>query len=160
MNRIFAPWRMKFIVESKVKKDSVCILCALLEQKDSEENLILSRSSDSYIVVNKYPYNTAHLMVVPNVHEHDFVKLSSQVMTSIHQQLQQVVRVLSKVYQPSGFNIGINLGEVAGAGIPKHVHYHIVPRWVGDNNFMPIVGDTKVLPETPEQTYQRLKDHF
>lgn len=147
-------------MESKVKKDSVCILCALLEQKDSEENLILSRSSDSYIVVNKYPYNTAHLMVVPNVHEHDFVKLSSQVMTSIHQQLQQVVRVLSKVYQPSGFNIGINLGEVAGAGIPKHVHYHIVPRWVGDNNFMPIVGDTKVLPETPEQTYQRLKDHF
>jgi len=162
MKLMFAPWRMKFIVESKVKKDkdTGCILCGLLEQKDSQDNLVLSRGSDSYIVINKYPYNTAHLMVVPNVHEHDFTKLSSTVMSSMHQQLQQAVAVLSKVYNPAGFNIGLNLGEAAGAGIPKHVHYHVVPRWIGDNNFMPIVGGTKVLPETPEQTFERLKPHF
>lgn len=156
---MFAPWRMKFIVESK-KPTPGCILCGLLTQEDSEQNLILSRSEESYIVINKYPYNTAHLMVVPNVHENDFTKLSASTMASINQQLQQAVSVLSKVYNPAGFNIGVNLGEVAGAGIPKHVHYHVVPRWLGDNNFMPIIGETKVLPETPEQTYGRLKAHF
>lgn len=156
---MFAPWRMKFIVESK-KPIPGCILCGLLTQEDSEQNLILSRSEESYIVINKYPYNTAHLMVVPNVHENDFTKLSASTMASINKQLQQAVSVLSKVYNPAGFNIGVNLGEVAGAGIPKHVHYHVVPRWLGDNNFMPIIGETKVLPETPEQTYGRLKAHF
>jgi ATP adenylyltransferase len=160
MKVMFAPWRMKFIVESKTEKSDVCILCGLLTQKDSEENLILSRSDHSYIVINKYPYNTAHLMVVPNVHEFDFTKLDTTTMASLSQQLQQAVAVLSKVYNPAGFNIGVNLGQAAGAGIPKHVHYHVVPRWIGDNNFMPIVGGTKVLPETPEQTYQRLKSHF
>jgi ATP adenylyltransferase len=99
-------------------------------------------------------------MVVPNVHENDFTKLSVSTMTSIGSQLQKAVAVLTEVYKPAGFNIGMNLGQAAGAGIPKHLHWHIVPRWIGDNNFMPIVGGTKVLPETPEETYQRLKDRF
>lgn len=159
MKRMWAPWRMKFILDSK-KPQSDCVLCDLLKQNDSPENLILSRSEHSYIVINKFPYNTAHLMVVPNIHESDFTKLSKETMASMSAQLQKAISVLSGVYKPAGFNMGMNLGEVAGAGIPKHIHYHIVPRWVGDNNFMPIIGETKVLPETPEETFHRLKSHF
>ncbi|MCC7460449.1 MAG: HIT domain-containing protein [Proteobacteria bacterium] len=159
MKLMFAPWRMKFILSSK-KEAETCVLCDLQTQKDSQDNLILHRTSDSYIIINKFPYNTAHLMVVPNVHENDFTKLSVSTMTSIGSQLQKAVAVLTEVYKPAGFNIGMNLGQAAGAGIPKHLHWHIVPRWIGDNNFMPIVGGTKVLPETPEETYQRLKDRF
>ena len=157
---MWAPWRMKFIVDSKTNKDTGCILCGLLTQKDSEENLILSRNADSFIVINKFPYNTAHLMVVPNVHESDFTKLSASVLASMSAHMQKIISVLNQVYQPVGFNMGMNLGKAAGAGIPDHVHYHIVPRWIGDNNFMPIIGETKVLPETPEQSYKRLKPHF
>lgn len=159
MKLMFAPWRMKFILSSK-KEAETCALCDLQTQKDSQDNLILHRTNDSYIIINKFPYNTAHLMVVPNVHENNFVKLSVSTMTSIGSQLQKAVAVLTEVYKPAGFNIGMNLGQAAGAGIPKHLHWHIVPRWIGDNNFMPIVGGTKVLPERPEETYQRLKDRF
>ncbi len=147
-------------MDSKTNKDTGCILCGLLTQKDSEENLILSRNADSFIVINKFPYNTAHLMVVPNVHESDFTKLSASVLASMSAHMQKIISVLNQVYQPVGFNMGMNLGKAAGAGIPDHVHYHIVPRWIGDNNFMPIIGETKVLPETPEQSYKRLKPHF
>ena len=159
MIRMFAPWRMKFILSSKKEADS-CVLCDLQELKDSPENLILHRGSESYVIINKYPYNTAHLMVVPKTHESDFTKLTASTMASISSDLQKAVVVLMEVYKPAGFNIGMNLGQAAGAGIPKHLHWHIVPRWIGDNNFMPIVGETKVLPETPEETFQRLKPHF
>lgn len=159
MKVIFSPWRMKFILDSKKPKNE-CVLCDLLNQEDSDKNLILSRSSESYIVINKYPYNTAHLMVVPNQHGSDFTKLSATTMASMSAQLQKAISVLSEVYKPAGFNMGMNLGSAAGAGIPEHVHYHIVPRWVGDTNFMPIIGETKVLPETVEETYARLKPHF
>jgi ATP adenylyltransferase len=159
MNQMWAPWRMKFIVDSK-KPQLGCILCDLLKKKDSEENLILSRTDESFIVINKYPYNTAHLMVVPIVHGSDFTKLSATTLASMDAQMQKAISVLNEVYKPVGFNMGMNLGKAAGAGIPDHVHYHLVPRWTGDNNFMPIIGGTKVLPETPEQTYGRLKPHF
>lgn len=159
MKIMFAPWRMKFILESK-KPIEGCILCNLLQKENSEENLVLARNDHSYIVINKYPYNTAHLMVVPTTHESDFTKLSAHTMASMSAQLQKVISVLTEVYKPIGFNLGMNLGKAAGAGIPDHVHYHIVPRWIGDANFMPIIGETKVLPETPEETYQRLKQHF
>ncbi|MEZ4846920.1 MAG: HIT domain-containing protein [Bdellovibrionota bacterium] len=159
MKLMWAPWRMKFILNSKKEADG-CVLCDLQNQEDSQENLILHRGSESYIIINKYPYNTAHLMVVPKVHESDFTKLTASTMASISSDLQKAVAVLTEVYKPAGFNIGMNLGQAAGAGIPKHLHWHIVPRWIGDNNFMPIVGGTKVLPETPEETYSRLKDRF
>ena len=159
MKIIWAPWRMRFILDSK-KEQSGCILCNLIEKKDGIENLVLSRSAESYIVINKYPYNTGHLMVVPNEHESDFTKLSIATMASIGAQSQKAVSVLNQAYKPAGFNIGVNLGEAAGAGIPKHVHYHIVPRWVGDANFMPIIGQTKVLPETVDDTYRKLKPYF
>lgn len=142
------------------KEQSGCILCNLLKEKDGPENLILSRNSESYIVINKYPYNTGHIMVVPNVHEADFTKLTAQTLASMNQQLQKVITVLNLVYKPVGFNMGMNLGEAAGAGIPKHAHYHIVPRWTGDNNFMPVIGQTKVLPETTEDTFNKLKPYF
>jgi ATP adenylyltransferase len=156
---MWAPWRMKFILSSK-KEAETCVLCDLQNQKDSQDNLILHRASESYIVINKYPYNTAHLMVVSNIHESDFTKLSASTMASINSQLQKAIAVLTEVYKPAGFNIGMNVGQAAGAGIPKHLHWHIVPRWIGDSNFMPVVGETKVLSETPEETYMRLKSQF
>lgn len=99
-------------------------------------------------------------MVVSNIHESDFTKLSASTMASINSQLQKAIAVLTEVYKPAGFNIGMNVGQAAGAGIPKHLHWHIVPRWIGDSNFMPVVGETKVLSETPEETYMRLKSQF
>lgn len=158
MTRIWAPWRMKAIMESKQKRG--CIFCRLLEMQDGPENLILHRNSETFTIVNKYPYNTGHLMVIPIAHGADITKTTASTMAAIGSEVQKAVGILQTVYGPAGYNIGTNLGEAAGAGVPDHLHYHIVPRWVGDNNFMPAIGELKVLPETPEETYQRLKASF
>lgn len=158
MKYLWTPWRMKFIMNAK--KQQGCIFCTLLEQKDGPENLILHRTKDCFVIINMYPYNTAHLMVIPIVHGANLAELDPNVMNSLGALLQKTISIVQKVYQPTGFNVGMNLGEAAGAGVPDHLHYHIVPRWVGDTNFMPVVGQTKVIPETPEQTFHKLKDHF
>lgn len=112
------------------------------------------------VVMNKYPYNPAHLLVLPHEHEGDLTALSAEVITDLALNVQRCVRILKAEYNCAGLNIGLNHGQVAGAGIPGHLHWHIIPRWAGDTNFFPLIAETKVHPETMEQTYQRLKPHF
>jgi ATP adenylyltransferase len=120
-------------------------------------NLLLLRGERNFVILNLYPYNSAHLMVVPYQHTSDFTSLEAQTTGEMTALLQRMLRVISEEYKPEGFNMGMNLGKVAGAGVADHVHMHLVPRWAGDTNFMPIVGATKVMPELLETTYDRLR---
>jgi ATP adenylyltransferase len=155
MKHIWAPWRMEYIMKHEHKKD--CIFCTALEQEDGPQNLVLYRAPHAFAILNRYPYSNGHLMVVPAAHEAAFELLDLEIRHAIMDLMAQSVQVLTKVYSPEGFNVGANIGSAAGAGIADHVHFHIVPRWSGDTNFMASVGQTRVLPETLEDTYQRLR---
>jgi ATP adenylyltransferase len=137
-----------------------CIFCAKPAEQRDEENLILYRGEQAYVLLNLYPYNSGHTLVVPYLHTADFAGLPTAVGADVLALTQRTVAALTACYHPEGFNIGINLGEVAGGSISTHLHVHIVPRWGGDTNFMPITADTKVLPETLAQTYRRLKPYL
>lgn len=152
---------MSFIEQAHRKdRPQGCVLCELQEQEDGPENLILARGTHAYVIMNRYPYNCGHLMVVPKAHGSDFSALSQECGSELHAWLQKSAGVLQHVYAPQGMNVGMNLGAAGGAGIPSHLHYHIVPRWNGDTNFMPVIGQTKVLPETLEETYRKLSGQF
>lgn len=135
-----------------------CFLCekAAADAEQDRENLILMRGERAYILMNLYPYNSGHLLVAPYTHTGDYVTLEPAVAAEVTALTQRCVAALTRAYAPQGFNVGMNLGTPAGAGIPDHLHAHVVPRWNGDTNFMPIIGQTKVLPESLEQTYDRL----
>lgn len=158
MNNLFAPWRME-VLEAYDTKSS-CILCDLYESKDDREALVISRSEKSYVVMNKFPYGHAHLMIVPNRHIGSWTDLKTEEMLEVMQTSQQAVKVLTELYHPQGFNLGVNLGRAAGAGIADHVHWHLVPRWAGDTNFMPLLAEVKVVSEHLEATYDRLRSHW
>jgi ATP adenylyltransferase len=136
-----------------------CIFCdrAQLPPEHDRSNLILLRGDRNFIILNLYPYNSGHLMVVPYLHTADFASLERETVEEMMALMQRMVRVMSAEYRPEGFNMGMNLGRVAGAGVADHVHMHLVPRWAGDTNFMPVVGSTKVMPELLERTYDRLR---
>ncbi|MGC8812807.1 HIT family protein [Dictyoglomus sp.] len=154
MKRLFCPWRIKYVVSEKEKD---CIFCKkLLENKD-EENLILLRGRFNFIILNLYPYNNGHLMIVPYEHTNDITKLDTETLMEMMRFLQLSVKALKETMNPHGFNIGFNIGEVAGAGIAEHLHMHVVPRWNGDTNFMFVLGETKVIPEDLQSTYKKLK---
>jgi len=153
---LFTPWRMKFIKEGKKAKN--CVLCELIKLEDGPANLVLYRGQFNYVVMNKYPYNTGHIMVVPYVHSSHFEQIKHEVLSEMMELAQKMMRLLLHTHAPEGFNMGINAGKSAGAGIPDHLHYHLVPRWTGDTNFMPLFGGTRVLPETVEETYERLQN--
>lgn len=161
MKLIWAPWRMEYIKEnSKRKGPSLkakdCFFCRALKGKPIK-NLILYSNSNALVMLNRYPYNNGHLMVAPLRHVGEIEKLSPKERDAVFELIQQSVRVLKKEMRPDGFNIGANLGRYAGAGQPGHFHIHIVPRWIGDVNYMPLMTETKVVCEYLEQTYQRLK---
>jgi ATP adenylyltransferase len=137
-----------------------CIFCQILEESDGPGNLILHRAQHAFIVLNRYPYTNGHTMVVPYAHESSLEPLPADTLAEMMSLTRQVVAHLRQVYQPEGFNIGMNLGEVAGAGISDHVHIHIVPRWVGDTNFMSTTAKTRVVPEALDVSYQRLKKNW
>ena len=158
MERLYTPWRRMFI-ESMGKTDG-CFLCAAPQRNDDADTLILYRGATVFVIMNLYPYNSGHLLVAPFAHGGDFPALPAATANELIAVAQRCVRALDDEYSPRGHNLGVNLGNVAGAGIPDHLHMHVVPRWAGDANFMPIVGETKVLPETLEQTYARLLPHF
>jgi ATP adenylyltransferase len=151
---LWAPWRIRFILEHL--KIPGCVFCKAPKENSDPKNLIVHRSTHSFTIMNKYPYNSGHLMVVPFRHTGDFASLSAEELTDIHIEVQRAIRALNETMHPQGFNIGMNLGEAGGAGIRDHVHYHVVPRWNGDTNFMPVLGETKVLPESLEETFARL----
>jgi ATP adenylyltransferase len=142
------------------KKESMgCVFCDKVNDgpEYDRENLLLLRGRRNFVILNLFPYNSAHLMVVPYEHTDDYTSLDEETTSEMTALVQKMIRVIREEYRPEGFNLGMNMGRVAGAGIADHIHMHIVPRWGGDSNFMPIVGETKVMPELLETTYDRLK---
>ncbi len=155
MKNLWAPWRMKYI-KSLSKKNEGCIFCNALRSSDDKKNYVLHRSENSFIILNIFPYNTGHLMVVPNKHTSNLADLDDDELLDLMKMTKLALRILKEEYNPDGFNIGANIGRVAGAGIEEHFHIHIVPRWNGDTNFMPVIAETKVIPESLDETYERL----
>jgi len=157
MERIWAPWRMKYILSNKVEG---CIFCEKVAEEDDENNLILYRGGSCFLILNTFPYNCGHLMVVPYRHIGEVEKLEESESSELMSLTQLSVKTLRHILKPEGFNIGMNLGRVSGAGVEGHLHIHIVPRWNGDTNFMPLLADTKVLSESLRETYKKLVQGF
>ena len=155
MDRLWAPWRLEYLTESKSEKG--CVMC---RQGDDRELLILRRTPLVQILLNRYPYVNGHLMVTPLRHTADLGSLSDAEMLALFRETALCREVLARSSAPDGFNIGMNLGRAAGAGVPDHLHVHVVPRWEGDNSFMLTVADTRVLPEALLATYDRLLPFF
>ena len=151
---------MKYIKSESKTEGEGCIFCFKPQEDKDAENLILYRSSYNFVIMNLYPYNNGHLMVVPFQHTPEIVGLSGEQMTDMMMTTQKCVKILRSTMGAEGFNIGINIGRGAGAGIDDHVHLHVVPRWNGDTNFMPVIADTKVMPEYLQKTYATLKAGF
>ncbi len=157
MKHIWAPWRMEYI---GLKKTEGCILCEAPGRSNDAENHILFRGEKNYIMMNSYPYNPGHLLVVPYRHIASLEEMSDEERHEHIDIVSRSVAVLQRVFSPGGFNLGTNIGKIAGAGIEDHVHTHIVPRWQGDTNFMPVIGDIRVVPQALAETYRRLKGEF
>jgi len=157
MKQIWSPWRLEYIEQSqKDKSKNQCFLC-INKTKKKMNNFVLYRGKYSFIILNRFPYNAGHLMVVPLRHIGAIEKLTAQETSEMFSLVQKSVVVLKKVFKPDGFNIGANIGKVAGAGVPGHIHLHVVPRWSGDTNFMPVVGDTKIINDSLNRIYNKLK---
>lgn len=153
MQRIWAPWRLAYIKAYKKNMDK-CVFCEALENEDSVENLIVFRGQHSFVILNRFPYASGHLMVLPFQHVEKLEVLSPETRSEMMEIVNKSTIILQEIYSPDGFNLGANLGSAAGAGIEQHVHMHIVPRWNGDTNFMSTVGETRVLPEALEESWQ------
>lgn len=165
MDILRAPWRMDYINSTKEEspsspKKDCCIFCEYASQSNDRENLIITRGTSAFIIMNRYPYSVGHLMVAPYRHTAKFPSLSDLEKLEIFSLAQTSITVLEKIMNADGFNIGMNIGRVAGAGIDTHLHLHIVPRWNGDINFMSVTAETKVLPEALSATYERLCDEW
>ncbi len=150
---IWAPWRMQYILS---KKGPGCLFCEKQKQDRDRDNLILYRGTHSLVIMNLYPYNNGHLMVVPYRHVFSIIELSDEEALDLMRMTQHSVNCLKDAFMPEGFNIGINIGRVAGAGIEEHLHLHIIPRWAGDTHFMAVLGEVRVIPEHVISTYDRL----
>jgi ATP adenylyltransferase len=165
MERIWAPWRMEYIRQLKhdgAEAERGCIFCWKPREEPArdEANLIVARRPACFVIMNRYPYNNSHLMVVPYRHLSDFRELDERELLDCQRALQDALRVMERALAPQGWNIGLNLGKAAGAGIDQHLHWHVVPRWVGDTNFFPILGETKVISESLEESWRRMRDGF
>jgi ATP adenylyltransferase len=158
VERLWAPWRMEYIGSAREGKDEGCLFCEKPKEGDDEKALIVARTELSFAMLNRYPYNSGHLMVAPFRHVGELEEVKDDESLDMQQLLQRCITALKEAMQPEGFNFGMNLGVVAGAGIPDHLHWHVVPRWTGDTNFMPVVGEAKVLPEWLDETYSKLRD--
>jgi len=150
---LWAPWRAKYVE----KPAENCIFCDKIRENKDEENLIVLRGRRVFIMLNRYPYNTGHLMVAPYRHIADMEELSEDEAMEIFKLLTESIKALKNTFKPDGFNIGVNLGRAAGAGVEGHIHFHVVPRWLGDTNFMPVISHTKVMPISLEEVYTKIK---
>lgn len=156
MNHLFATWRMKYI--TKRKNFEGCVFCEALKHEDGTENTIVYRGKNSFVILNRYPYTSGHVMILPFEHSSDLNDLNNETRAEMMELVNHAVKALKKAYSPDAFNIGINMGAAAGAGIEAHVHIHVVPRWSGDVNFMTSVGDIRVIPESLEDSYEKIKE--
>jgi len=158
---LWAPWRLSYV--SKPDAASGCIFCDKPRVDDPaarRDDLVLRVTEHASVIMNLFPYASGHLLVAPRKHTADYVGLDAHTSAELQAELQRAVRVLTRAFAPAGFNIGMNLGRPAGAGITDHLHWHVVPRWIGDTNFMPMLADTRVMPEHLAATYQRLLPLF
>src|SRR5919109_2805654 len=155
MKQLWAPWRLEYIA-SAGEQDG-CIFCSALDAPD-EESLVVRRGELAFVLLNRFPYSSGHFMVAPVRHAGEFGELTTHEAVAIHELAAAGLSALGSLYSPQGFNLGWNLGRVAGAGVVDHVHLHVVPRWAGDTNFMPVLADVKVLPEHLEETRRKLRD--
>ena len=151
---LWSPWRMEYILRAKVNG---CIFCEALERTDGAENLIVHRAQFGFVILNRFPYTSGHVMVVPYLHKTFLAELTSEIRSEIIELVDRAVQAVAAAYQPQGFNVGINIGEAAGAGVVDHIHMHVVPRWGGDTNVMSAVAGTRVLPENLVDSYARIK---
>ncbi len=156
MKRLWAAWRMKYITNAD--NETGCVFCNALAKPDDGQNLVVRRAERAFIILNKYPYTSGHLMVAPLAHQASLELLEPAERAEMMELVSQCIVALRKIYNPHGFNVGVNIGAAAGAGVPGHVHIHIVPRWNGDTNFMSTVGEVRVLPESLEETYRRVRE--
>ncbi len=158
--KLWAPWRMKYIERIDSPKDEGCIFCTKPAADDDSGNFIVHRGKTCFVILNIYPYNNGHIMVIPNRHTANISDLGAEEKLELMETIDLTIQALREAYGPDGFNVGANMGRTAGAGIAEHLHFHIVPRWNGDTNFMPVIGCTKVICESPEDTYARIKPVF
>jgi ATP adenylyltransferase len=154
MDYLWTPWRYRYI--ASVKKSDPCVFCDAAAAKDDRDTLILLRGDKNFVILNRYPYTSGHLMVVPYAHVADLASADAEALAEMMRLAQRLQTALQNTYRPEGFNIGMNLGRAAGAGIVGHLHLHVLPRWAGDANFMTVVGETRVEPEELGTTYDRL----
>lgn len=158
MQQLWAPWRLQYVINAG--EDEGCIFCTKPKQDNDRDNLILYRSHHAFIIMNLYPYNNGHLMIVPYQHAQDLDGIADDVLTDLITLTRKAQNIMKQVFAAQGFNIGINVGKAAGAGIDEHIHIHIVPRWAGDTNFMPVLGDIKVIPQHIWAAYDLLLPFF
>lgn len=158
MDHLWSPWRYKYIASAA--PNAGCVFCRARDGKDDRESFIVWRGAKTFIILNIFPYTSGHLMIVPLQHEASLAALDEATTTEMMETAKRAQTALVAEYRPDGFNIGMNLGAAAGAGIAEHLHLHVVPRWTGDANFVSIIGETRVLPEDLVVTYEKLKKHF
>jgi len=158
MNQLWAPWRMTYIDQGS--NEPSCIFCAKSKESNFRETLVVAQTTHSMVMLNKYPYNNGHLLLAPKRHEKHLSGLPMEEYVDLNEALRRSVDIVREVLNPGGINLGMNLGRCAGAGIEDHLHWHVVPRWDGDTNFMPVVAETKVMPQHLLECYDRLRPHF
>ena len=155
MDYLWTPWRYSYIASGV--KDDECIFCAAAERHDDAQSLIVLRAKKNFVILNRYPYTSGHVMVVPYAHRATLADSEPETLSEMMALAQRMERALESLYHPNGYNVGINIGKAAGAGIAGHLHLHVLPRWIGDTNFMTTVGETRVQPEDLATTYERLR---
>lgn len=158
MKQLWAPWRMAYIDQNS--RAMGCIFCDKYQTQDRRQSLLLALTPHSMVMLNKYPYNNGHLLLAPKRHEKNLSDLSVEEYGDLSEALRRSVDIIRRILNPGGINLGMNLGKCAGAGIEDHLHWHVVPRWEGDTNFMPVVGETRVMPQHLLDSYDRLLSHF
>jgi len=154
MDRLWAPWRMHYI--GSIPDADGCFLCNIHKSNNDADNLVVARRPHCFVVLNRYPYNNGHTLVCPNDHASSLDQLSEPALADLMRTTGHVMTIQKKLMRPDGFNVGLNFGRVAGAGLPDHLHMHVVPRWSGDTNFMPVLADVKVIPQALEELHEKL----
>lgn len=153
MDKLWAPWRIKYLTQ---KKEKTCLFCRVQAQESDKKNHIILRSQYCFVLLNRFPYNNGHLLIAPYKHTCSLERLKTQEIIDIHETTVKIKKGLVKTLKPDGFNLGLNIGKAAGAGITGHLHFHLVPRWIGDTNFMPLFSETKVISESLNALYNKL----
>ena len=159
-DQLWAPWRLAYIVTAKENEAGGCFLCRYRDESADAENFVVARSERSIVVLNRFPYNNGHLLVAPLAHKASLQDLDDEELLDGMRLVRQMTALLGRILSAEGFNVGLNLGKIAGAGLPGHLHWHIVPRWSGDTNFMPVLGDVNVIPQSLDRLYRLLREQL